>query len=395
MQRGSMKSKETIKSFFKKTSPFIIFLIAISPVLISFLIHISILVYANYVKWSWFDKSPVVQNAIPVEIIDESKKDDKIKFNSKDLKDDFHSDDKMFEPVPEVQYRPVIPVVEILPDSKANEALDIISVSTPGLESIMGGPATGSKLPDTGSAMMVKSFSRHIQSIREDGIDVVFVFDSTDSMSAYLKEVKLKIRNLASAIRKLVPACRIGLVTYRDNKDEYITKQFPLTYSITSLQEFLNKVDYGGGYDIREAVAEGLRVAIEDIKWNKKSRKFILLIGDAPPHIEDMPRAIEMVKNFRIKMGGRLSVIDIREPKDMSRYYWERYIMPEMTDPGIESFEYLTDPRKVMEDFEMLADVGGGESARLTNEKKVIRNMMLMIFGTRWEMYLDEFMKNL
>ncbi|MBU4011723.1 MAG: hypothetical protein KJ882_13265, partial [Proteobacteria bacterium] len=112
-------------------------------------------------------------------------------------------------------------------------------------------------------------------------------------------------------------------------------------------------------------------------------------------HIEDMPRAIEMVKNFRIKMGGRLSVIDIREPKDMSRYYWERYIMPEMTDPGIESFEYLTDPRKVMEDFEMLADVGGGESARLTNEKKVIRNMMLMIFGTRWEMYLDEFMKNL
>ncbi|MBU3950458.1 MAG: VWA domain-containing protein [Proteobacteria bacterium] len=390
-----MKSKETIKSFFKKTSPFIIFLIAISPVLISFLIHISILVYANYVKWSWFDKSPVVQNAIPVEIIDESKKDDKIKFNSKDLKDDFHSDDKMFEPVPEVQYRPVIPVVEILPDSKANEALDIISVSTPGLESIMGGPATGSKLPDTGSAMMVKSFSRHIQSIREDGIDVVFVFDSTDSMSAYLKEVKLKIRNLASAIRKLVPACRIGLVTYRDNKDEYITKQFPLTYSITSLQEFLNKVDYGGGYDIREAVAEGLRVAIEDIKWNKKSRKFILLIGDAPPHIEDMPRAIEMVKNFRIKMGGRLSVIDIREPKDMSRYYWERYIMPEMTDPGIESFEYLTDPRKVMEDFEMLADVGGGESARLTNEKKVIRNMMLMIFGTRWEMYLDEFMKNL
>ncbi|MBA3035284.1 MAG: VWA domain-containing protein, partial [Desulfobacterium sp.] len=353
------------------------------------------LVYANYVKWSWFDKSPVVQNAIPVEIIDESKKDDKIKFNSKDLKDDFHSDDKMFEPVPEVQYRPVIPVVEILPDSKANEALDIISVSTPGLESIMGGPATGSKLPDTGSAMMVKSFSRHIQSIREDGIDVVFVFDSTDSMSAYLKEVKLKIRNLASAIRKLVPACRIGLVTYRDNKDEYITKQFPLTYSITSLQEFLNKVDYGGGYDIREAVAEGLRVAIEDIKWNKKSRKFILLIGDAPPHIEDMPRAIEMVKNFRIKMGGRLSVIDIREPKDMSRYYWERYIMPEMTDPGIESFEYLTDPRKVMEDFEMLADVGGGESARLTNEKKVIRNMMLMIFGTRWEMYLDEFMKNL
>jgi hypothetical protein len=208
-------------------------------------------------------------------------------------------------------------------------------------------------------------------------------------------KLALKIRNLAAAFRKLVPACRIGLVTYRDKRDEYVTKQLPLTHSVTSLQEFLDKINYGGGFDVREAVVEGLRVAIEEMKWKDKSKKFILLIGDAPPHQEDMPRAIDMIKRFRATMGGKLSVIDIREPKNMTEYYWRTCILPNMTDPGIESFEYLTDKEHVMDDFETFSQAGGGESARLVNEDKVIRNMLLLIFGTQWEMYLEEFMQNL
>ena len=69
--------------------------------------------------------------------------------------------------------------------------------------------------------------------------------------------------------------------------------------------------------------------------------------------------------------------------------------MPNITDPDIESFEYLTDTQSVMKDFRIIAEAGGGESARIINEEKVIKNMLLLIFGTRWEMYLNEFMKNL
>jgi len=29
------------------------------------------------------------------------------------------------------------------------------------------------------------------------------------------------------------------------------------------------------------------------------------------------------------------------------------------------------------------------------NEEKVVKNMLLLIFGVRWEMYHDDFMKNL
>jgi hypothetical protein len=390
-----MKFTEPIKSFFKKISPFYIFLIAISPILISFLIHISVLIYANYVKWTWFGKGSAVEEPIPVEIIGEGQKDDRLKFQGADLMDDMDADDNMFDPVPEIEYKPVIPNVEILPDSKTNDALDIISVQATTMKNKWVNPAPGGKPLDTGNDMMAGSFAKHIQSMREGGLDVVFVFDSTDSMWAYLKEVKLKIRNLAATLRKLVPTCRIGLVTYRDRKDEYVTKKFPLSYSVTPQQKFLDGIQNAGGYDIREAVAEGLRVAIDEMNWNKKSKKFILLIGDAPPYEEDVPRAVEMIKRFKESMGGRVSVIDIRKPKEVTRYYWEHYIMPTMTDPGTESFEYLTDTQKVMDDFETFAHVGGGESARLINEEKVIRHMLLLIFGTRWELYLNEFMSNL
>lgn len=390
-----MKFTEPIKSFFKKISPFYILLIAISPILISFLIHISVLIYANYVKWTWFGKGSAVEEPIPVEIIGEGQKNDRLKFQGADLKDDMDADDNMFDPVPEIEYKPVIPNVEILPDPKTDDALDIISVQAAAMKNKWANPATGGKPLDTGYDMMAGSFAKHIQSMREGGLDVVFVFDSTDSMWAYLKEVKLKIRNLAATLRKLVPTCRIGLVTYRDRKDEYVTKKFPLSYSITPQQKFLDGIQNAGGYDIREAVAEGLRVAIDEMNWNEKSKKFILLIGDAPPYEEDVPRTVEMIKRFKESMGGRVSVIDIRKPKEMTRYYWEHYIMPSMTDPGTESFEYLTDSQKVMDDFETFAHVGGGESARLINEEKVIRHMLLLIFGTRWELYLNEFMSNL
>jgi len=354
-----------------------------------------ILSYASLVRWTWFDENNVAEEEIAVTVMAAGKKNDGLKFQGTDQLDSFDADDNLFDPVPEIEYRPVLPEVEILPDPKASDELDIISVEAAVMDNKWVNPATGGQPLDTGSEMLVGSFSRHIQILREGGLDVVFVFDSTASMSGYLKKVKLKIKNLASAFRKLVPTCRIGLVTYRDKPDEYVTKCYPLTYGILSLNEFLSEINYGGGYDVREAVAEGLKVAIEGMKWNEKSKKFILLIGDAPPHKEDMPQTVKMIRKFREKMGGKLSVLDIRRPKKMTKYYWTTVILPNMKDPGIESFSYLTDGQAVMADFQTFAEVGGGESARLINEEKVIKHMLLLIFGTRWEMYLNEFMKTL
>ena len=381
------------RNLFNRMSLVYLFFIAVSPIIISFLIHMGVLVYANYVTWKWL--GPGTPEVRPPEIII-SEESDRLSFQSTDMLDSFDADEDMFDPVPEISYRPVVPNMEILPDSAANENLDIIAVEAAMMDSQWVNPATGGQPMDTGSEMMAKSFSRHIQVLREGGLDVVFVFDATESMQDYINAVKLKIQNLADAFRKLVPTCRIGLVSYTDYHNSEVTRLSPLTHGIGSLKQFLSAVRVMGGGDTREAVAEGVRVAIQDMEWRKKAKKVILVIGDAPPHKKDVDGCVRMIRDFRENNNGQLCVLDMRAPGHMSMEYYKSVILPNIRgDSHVESYDFYTDNEKVMADFQMLAAAGGGEGARVHDEKKVIKHMLVLIFGTRWQMYLDEFMESL
>jgi hypothetical protein len=233
--------------------------------------------------------------------------------------------------------------------------------------------------------------------LREGGLDVVFVFDTTASMTSFLIEVKRKIANLAGAFKKLVPTCRIGLIAYRDkdHESDFVTKVHPLTYGTASLQEFLDDIQAKGGGDREEAIEQALSVAIQEMKWNPKAKKFILLIGDAPPHKEDMPEAVGWIETFRNEMGGKLSALDTRGPK-YETMAMERTLVPsDFRDFASEDTSFSANSQSVMQEFQTLTEAGGGESARLTDDEKVVKDMLLLVFGARWEVYLGEFMKNL
>ncbi|MBU4055075.1 MAG: VWA domain-containing protein [Proteobacteria bacterium] len=389
-----MLQPKKVQSTSRRFSPKTIFLLAVSPVLISLIIHIGVLIYAHYVRWQWL--GPYEEKGEKTAELLVEKEDDRLQFQGTDKLDSFEADDNLFDPVSEISYRPVVPDMEILPDSAAKEEMDIIAVEAAVLDSKWVNPATGGQPLDTGSEMKVASFSRHIQALREGGLDVVFVFDSTESMVDYLNAVKQKINSLALAFRKLVPTCRIGMVTYRDRNNDYVTKSSPLTYGVESLKDFLSKVEVKGGGDRREAVADGIKTAISDMEWNRKAKKFILVIGDAPPHKEDVEEAVKMIMEFREKNNGQVCVLEIRPPGNMTIDQYNSTILPNIAmESYVESYSFYADNEKVMEDFQAFADAGGGESARLHDEKKVIKHMLVLIFGTRWHMYLDEFLVNL
>ena len=259
-----------------------------------------------------------------------------------------------------------------------------------------GGASGRGGMLHTGPQGPTQTFNEYIEALRSRGLDIVIVIDSTASMMSMMGEVKLKISNLALALRKLVPSCRIGIVTYRDRgEEEYLTKVQPLTYSISSLQRFLNPIKTEGGGDWREAVDAGLEAAIGHMNWNKKSKPFILLVGDAPPHKPDIARCIALAGKFRKEMGGTVSVLDVREPKEITGEQWDVMYKNKVPDPELQTHRYMTDPNFVDETFQRIAEAGGGESARLIHEEKLIRHMVLYIFGTQWEAYLTEIMKNL
>jgi len=369
-----MRIRDNLSRLFKRLSTTQLFLLAISPFLLSLLIHMIILSLSNYITWT-FPGETVAEEKVPASIILAGKVDNRLKFQGTDLLDSFRTDDKMVYPDTEIEYRPITPNVDFYPESKVSEELDLISVEAAAMDHKWVNPSTGRQPLYTGPEKLVGSFSRHIQVLREGGLDVVFVFDSTFSMVKYLREVTYKIENLAETFRKLVPTCRIGLVAYRDVGEDFITKIQPLTYGTTSLHGFLTDIEACGGGDYEEAVDEAVRVAVEEFNWNERSKKIILLIGDAPPRTGGVSKVIDLIDKFRVEMGGRFAALDTRDP----RYFREMH----------------EDDQTVMEEFRRFAEIGGGECARLFDEETVIKGMIVLVFGGRWEMYLDEFMKNL
>ena len=68
-------------------------------------------------------------------------------------------------------------------------------------------------------------------------VDVVFVLDTTGSMSGLIQTAKEKIWSIAStmASAQQTPEIRIGLVGYRDRGDEYVTRVVDLDADLDSV----------------------------------------------------------------------------------------------------------------------------------------------------------------
>lgn len=118
------------------------------------------------------------------------------------------------------------------------------------------------------------------------GTDVVFVLDTTGSMSLYIDQMKTFIRNYSSKIKEMNG--RVGLVVYRDAGDEYTAKKVSdLQSDTTDLLNQLDRVTVDGGGDNPEAALHASMVAMNEMKWQKGATKAIILLTDAGYHEPD------------------------------------------------------------------------------------------------------------
>lgn len=128
---------------------------------------------------------------------------------------------------------------------------------------------------------------KKVQVTKTPRIDLVFALDTTGSMAGLLDGAKRKIWAIANKVvsGQPRPEVRIGLVAYRDHGDEYVTKRFPLTKDIDSVQENLLTLQANGGGDTPEHVNKALAEAIRDMDWGQGQDvlKLLFLVGDAPP----------------------------------------------------------------------------------------------------------------
>ena len=121
-------------------------------------------------------------------------------------------------------------------------------------------------------------------------MEVVFVLDTTGSMSGMIAGAKQKIWAIANKLKSAEPTPEInfGLVGYRDRGDVYVTKVFGLTSNLDDVYTNLYAFEANGGGDEPESVNEALHKAVRDLQWSSDPSvlKVIFLVGDAPPHMD-------------------------------------------------------------------------------------------------------------
>ncbi|MBR5709661.1 MAG: VWA domain-containing protein [Thermoguttaceae bacterium] len=121
--------------------------------------------------------------------------------------------------------------------------------------------------------------------------EVVFVLDSTGSMSGLIEGAKQKIWSIANSIISQDPApeIKIGLISYRDKGDEYVTQIMDLTDDIDAVYAKLQSFTAAGGGDTPESVNQALNEAVTKMSWSPADQnvyRVIFLVGDCPPHMD-------------------------------------------------------------------------------------------------------------
>jgi uncharacterized protein YegL len=121
-------------------------------------------------------------------------------------------------------------------------------------------------------------------------LDVVFLIDTTGSMSGEIREAKERVKQLAEALREIRQGerVRIGVVAYRDRGDAFITRVSDLSEDVEVSYRFLASLRAEGGGDSPEDVLSGIASAIHEISWSPdlEAEHQVFLIGDAPPHLD-------------------------------------------------------------------------------------------------------------
>ena len=229
-------------------------------------------------------------------------------------------------------------------DLLASEALSPSGGEGPGFEFDVNLSGSGS-----GSG---GSWEGLLQNLRRNGLDIVIAFDSTGSMGGEIRQVKAQIARIGSTLITMVPKARISVCTYRDQGDAYVVRGLPLTGDIEQVVYFLNGVRADGGGDHPEAVQDGLRWAVRKNEFRPRARKVILLFGDAPPHPQDLTTCLRIASDFQGQQDGLVSTVTCRSLRRL----------PEFVE---------------------IAELGGGEAFMTTDEREIMTQLIVLVFGSR------------
>jgi Mg-chelatase subunit ChlD len=135
--------------------------------------------------------------------------------------------------------------------------------------------------------------------LRDAGLDLVIVIDSTGSMQRVIDSAVLALGSVVDLLSEVAPRFRVGIVEYRDFGDMSNGAGMvePLTRNVRKALEGLSKVRAAGGGDPPERIEKGMEIALDrETGWNPQANKLVLVVGDAPAHEDVFGDLVAMVR---------------------------------------------------------------------------------------------------
>jgi hypothetical protein len=136
-----------------------------------------------------------------------------------------------------------------------------------------------------------------------EAIDLVFVIDTTASMTPVIRELAVSMRGIVRILQRLVPSVRVGVSAYKD-RDTGLSPV--ITFPLTPTDPYLPRIV--GFVESLEASPIGSRTIEEDVhlgleaatlmRWRADARQVLVVIGDAAAHAEYRSETFWRARNF-------------------------------------------------------------------------------------------------
>lgn len=224
--------------------------------------------------------------------------------------------------------------------------------------------------------------------LRDAGLDLAIVIDSTGSMQRAIDAARDAVDEVVALLAGIAPKLRLGLVHYKDFGDFSGGAQLlvPMTRNQKQVKDRLARLVASGGGDIPERVEKGIELALSrEMAWDRNANRLILVIGDAPPHADTHAALKEMVRKAHEEpFAGRGPTTGRNKTK----------LRPFITST-------IATPQQAKTWFDEIAEAGGGTSVLLPIDaagqsagdavQRVVEHILVLSFGAQYQPQMKVF----
>lgn len=140
--------------------------------------------------------------------------------------------------------------------------------------------------------------------------DIAFIVDATGSMGDEISFLKSDLKDIINKVSSMKTniTIRTAALFYRDEGDEYVTRESNFTSNFSKTGAFIGEQNANGGGDYPEAVHTALENGIQKLSWDENAfSRIAFLILDAPAHNNTaVKQSIQDSIELYAKMGIRL-----------------------------------------------------------------------------------------